>query len=357
MSISREMLCAVLTAGTQAPSGDNLQPWRFYWDGEALSLILDRERDNSLFNTRQLASIVALGAAMENISLSSSSYGYRAEVQCFPEGIESDAIARVQFFPGAEPDPLAAAIFERCINRRPYTRSGVPSTEIVSRLTREIKPYPGIGIRWIADTKGLKELGRIASRGDRLLFENPKVHDYLFSTIRWNQDEVEKTRDGMPIAALELKGLDAVMFPKLKSWALVRCLNPFGLSRVAAAKNGTLFRSSSAAGLITVREISPRAFLEAGRAFQRVWLRATAEKLSFQPMTGFVLLQLRCHTGELNGLTSAQVKLLTSTDKRMATLFATEAGETQALLFRIGTAQAPSSRSLRRKLSDISNVS
>jgi hypothetical protein len=352
-----EILHAVVEAGAKAPSGDNLQPWRFRWDGEALSLILDRERDNSLFNPQQLASIVALGAAAENISLSSSSYGYRAEVQCFPEGNESDTIARVQFFPGAEPDPLAAAIFERCINRRPYKRSGIPSTEVISRLTREIKPYPGIGIRWIADTKGLKELGRIASRGDRLLFENPKVHDYLFSTIRWNQDEAEKTRDGMPITSLELKGLDALMFPMLKSWALVRCLNPFGLSRIAAAKNGKLFRSSSAAGLITVREISPRAFLDAGRAFQRAWLRATVEKLSFQPMTGFVLLQLRCHTGDLNGLAPAQVKLLTSTDKQISKLFATEAGETPALLFRIGEAQAPSSRTLRKKLSEISNVS
>jgi nitroreductase len=357
MGVPPETIGALLKAGVQAPSGDNMQPWRFHWDGDLLDLILDAKRDESLFNVRQLASFVALGAVVENLALAASTYGYRAELQYFPAGSSSDVVTRIQFHGGAEPGPLAAAIFERCVNRRSYDRRATLAPETIAAITNEATLFPGIGICWVTDLERRKRLAKIAARGDRLLFENPEVHGHLFSCIRWTQNEAERTRDGLPITTLELSGVDALMFPKLKHWSLVRRLNLLGLSRVAAMKSGALIRGSSAVGLITVPDASPEAFLQAGRAFQRVWLRATLEKLSFQPMTGFVLLQLRCLLGDHHGLTEEQVELLASTGKELTTVFAGVAGKMPALMFRIGKAKAPSGRTLRRELSEISNLS
>ncbi|MGH7847739.1 MAG: hypothetical protein ACREQW_21565 [Candidatus Binatia bacterium] len=357
MGFPPETIGALLKAGIQAPSGDNMQPWRFHWDGDALEIILDAKRDESLFNVRQLASVVALGAVVENLALAASTYGYRAEVQYFPGGNSSDVVTRIQFHAGAQPEPLAAAIFARCVNRRSYDRRAVLTPEATAALTNEALLFPGIGIGWVTDLARRKRLARITARGDRLLFENAEVHGHLFSCIRWTQNEAEKTRDGLPLSTLELNGVDALMFPKLKHWSLVRRLNFLGLSRVVAMKSGALIRTSSAVGLITVPDASPEAFLQAGRAFERVWLRATLEKLSFQPMTGFVLLQLRCRLGDRHGLTEEQVELLASTAKELAAVFPGLEGKMPALMFRVGKAPAPSGRTLRRDLSEISNLS
>ena len=110
-----------------------------------------------------------------------------------------------------------------------------------------------------------------------------------------------------------------------------------------------MIRESSAIGLITVPRISSETFLAAGRAFQRVWLTATAQKLSLQPMTGFVLLQLRLILGEIAGLNEKEIRLLTSTRQPLSELFHLES-EVPAIMFRLGVGAPPSGRTVRKEI-------
>ena len=59
----------VVEHGCLAPSGGNCQPWKFYADGAQLWVVHDRERSKSLLDADSRGSFLALGAAIENISI------------------------------------------------------------------------------------------------------------------------------------------------------------------------------------------------------------------------------------------------------------------------------------------------
>ena len=346
-SLSPGFLERMARAGALAPSGDNLQPWCFDVDGKTLLVRHDPHRDLSLFNVQHLASLIALGAVLENITIAASGEGYRADITHFPNGQERELIAKVRFETGAERDLLADFLDKRCTNRKPYAARPIDS-EVMKRLSSASTPFPTIGISWVQDKTRLKQLGQIIARADRLIFENPLIHAHLFSTIRWNQAEVESTRDGLPIKSLELGQAGSLAFRFLKSWSVVNFLNFFGFSKAAALNSVNLMRFCSAAGLVTAPDTSPRAFLQAGRAFQRVWLQASKEDLALQPMTAVVFFQLRSRLADLKGLSPDQIQISDGLRHDLELFFVLTQTSVPAMLFRIGYAAAPSARTIRR---------
>jgi hypothetical protein len=337
----------IARAGALAPSGDNLQPWTFITEDHSLLIFHDPNQDRSLFNVRHLASYIALGAVLENVLIAATKYNYRANIWYFPEAQKQDLIARVTFAHGAEPDSLVDSIEKRCTNRRPYETRALDSS-IIQRLTLEADRFPGIGLVWLSDRARLKKIGAIVSRADRLLFENPLVHGHLFSTLRWNQAEIERTRDGLPIASLELGRVGSLAFRILKNWNIVKCLNRFGLSRAVANHSSVLMKCCSAAGLITAPDISPSSFLEVGRSFQRVWLNTTKENLAFQPMTALIFLQLRSRLGDYQGITAEQRTVIDGLRDDLDKFLGISKGRVPAMLFRLGYGAVPSGKTIRR---------
>jgi sulfur-carrier protein adenylyltransferase/sulfurtransferase len=342
-----EFFARMARAGALAPSGDNLQPWSFAADGDSLLLKHDPARDLSLFNVRHLASFIALGAAIENITIAASGEGYRANVTCFPYGADDEIVARLSFDPAGQTDPLAKFLSARCTNRRPFEKKAL-APEILASLDAT-KHFPTTTLSWVQDRTKLKALGKIVARADRLIFENQRIHDHLFSTLRWSQAEVEQTRDGLPIESLELGKIGSIAFRGLKRWSVVSFLNHLGFSRAAAANSILLMQRCSAAGMITAPDLSPSSFMEAGRAFQRLWLQATKENLALQPMTAIIFFQLRSRLADYDGLSEEQISIVDALRQELREFFALSEDRVPAMLFRIGYAVAPSARTIRRE--------
>ena len=126
-SLPRDVGAYLLQAAIQAPSGDNAQPWRFRLTGNDIHVFLNPETDVSFFNVRQIASIIACGAALENIRIAAASMGLVSSVQILPEGAQENLMATARIQPGEQaPDPLARHIWTRCTNRRPYKKRPLP---------------------------------------------------------------------------------------------------------------------------------------------------------------------------------------------------------------------------------------
>ena len=79
---------------------------------------------------------------------------------------------------------------------------------------------------------------------------------------------------------------------------------------------------------------------------QRVWLEATRLGLSFQPMTGISFLINRVKAGESAGLSGGHLRLIAEAQEKLTSLPGLD-GKTAVMLFRIGTSDPPSARSLR----------
>ena len=350
MSLSFEFFERVARSGAQAPSGDNLQPWSFRADGDTLLVRHDPHRDRSLFNVRYAASFIALGAALENIMIAASADGYSAKIEYFPDSHDEEIIARVSFESGASTDPLVTFVEKRCTNRKPYA-TGPIDPKILKRLTSASEQFRNVELLWIQEKARLKQLAKMVTCADRLIFENPHIHSHLFSTLRWSKDEIERTRDGLPIESLELGHAGSLAFRGLKNWSVVAFLNRFGFSKIVAHHSSLLMQRCSASGLISTPDTSPLSFLEAGRAFQRVWLQATKENLALQPMTAIIFLQLRSRFNDHNGLNHEQIAIIDRLRRDLEKFFGLCEKSVPAMLFRLGFAAPPSGRTIRRMMS------
>ncbi len=339
----------LLEAAVRAPSGDNCQPWRFEIAKGEIRLFNCPERDTSLYNYQQRASLVAHGALLENLFIAASAEGYRSQIDAFPDPEKPDLVATVkleQATPANE--PLYKAIFSRTINRRRY--SGQPlNDEQRTALEKAVRSVDGARLVFLEKEPQKIQLARIIGCNDRLVFENPHLHGFLFEHLRWNEQEASRHGDGLDVRSLELSLLDRLGMRLFKSYRLTNLLNHFGMSRIVGAKAVGLARSSSALGAIVISATTALDYLNAGRLVERIWLEATRLGLSFHLSTGITfLMQSVAERAALN-LTAGQVDLLDQL--REQALIACGAQDAAiALFFRVGYSRSPSVRSFRLPL-------
>ena len=348
MQIAAEALNSIIEYGVNAPSGDNCQPWIFKRDGEKLYIINNETRDTSLYNVKNTASFIAHGALIENMQIAAEGLGYEMTAVLFPHGDKDRVVAAVQFKKATKKvDNLLPFIKKRCTNRWPYKRVRLEnkSRELLQANAKEVKAGD---LNLIENQKEKETIARAVSLNDRLLFENRRLHDFLFDHIRWNKKEAEATRDGMDIGTLGLNPIQARLFRILKSWQAVKALNLFGFSRIVPFQSYKLCMNSSALGLILVHEKSPEAFVLGGRLLERIWLTATSLNLSFQPMTGITFLIHRLYMDDGIELANNHKRLIKRAEEDLKKVFPIDKDKAMIMLFRIGYAPPPPVLSLRR---------
>lgn len=352
--IQKEDLLKIINAGILAPSGDNCQPWQIYFDGEKLSLKNLEYKDTSLYNVKNIASYIALGAMIENMTIMAKSLGYEVSVKLFPEGENSSIVTILSFIKGQKiSDSLLPFIDKRCVNRKKFKPRQLDrhARESLFETTSEFK---GAELYMVEEDEKKKLLAKILSVNDRILFENKNLHDFLFKHLHWSKKEVELNRDGMSIESLELGALQSMMFRLLSSWNLVRFLNLFGFSRFVPNQSYKLCRGSSAlCMLIMTGKGLFDSFVDGGRVFQRIWLTATSLGLALHPMTGVTFLIQRLRMTDKTELTIAHQKLLTELEKQLEEIFPITKEKSMIMAFRLGYADPPSDKSLRLQVDKV----
>lgn len=291
--VPESILAYILEAGIQAPSGDNVQPWKFKVLENSIHLFLDRNADDSFFNMNQIASVISCGAAIENIKIAASMFGLKADVKILPEGEKSDLMAKVIFKPeNVESDPLSGFVWERCTNRKFYSQNALPEADLV-KAHEAVSRIPGARLHIITDRDKLKSIAKMVYQADRIRTEHRPLHEHLNNMIRFTIKDAEEKRDGFPLKNLEA-GLAGELFLKMtRPWMVMSTVNHLGLGRMVAmhAKQGVL--RSSGVGLITVEGMESKHFLDGGRALERLWLTLTRLGISFQPMAAVNLFWMR----------------------------------------------------------------
>jgi hypothetical protein len=339
----------ILESGALAPSGDNLQPWKIGWEGDTLRLSVDTSRDQSLYNFQYRASLIAIGAMIENIVITAPEFGLTTQIEWSSEDGDPFPVARVTLRPGASPsDPLFPFIARRCTNRRPYAARPIASSVLQS--LRAAIPADGRSELQIFESRAQRQLlARAASLNDRLLFKIRPLHDQFFKTLRWTRGEAEATRDGLFFKTLELGPL-AQGFKAMRSWNVVRVANAFGASFTAPVHSYLTFMRSGAFGFLQMSDSSREAFIDGGRRLQRLWLTATSLGLSFQPMAGMLYLLPYLRADEGHAFGGAERSLLLRAEGLLKQALPLDSGKAAIMLFRIGYGPSPTATSLRRPI-------
>lgn len=289
-AVSSEHLEWLVKAAQQAPSGDNCQPWRFTIGDWAIGVRLTPRTDESFFNVHQLASVIACGAAVQNILSAAPGVGLKASAVLMPDSSDEDIVARVELAPDQElPGEFDDAIWSRTTNRRMYAKRGVDG-HCQSEMVRAAGPER---LLLVSDRRRLRELAGLLFKADRIRVERRDLHEHFVSMTRFDPPDGAGFQDGLPLKNLYAGKAGEVFLRATKSWAAMRAANATGLGRLVAMHSRLSMLSSPLAGLLCVDSPGREAFLRGGMSMQRVWLMATRLGLALQPMTAITLFWLR----------------------------------------------------------------
>lgn len=336
-------LRAILEDAVRAPSGDNVQPWRFRKKSEALEVLNDPTADRSLYNVEQAASLMSIGALLCNLEIAALAVGYTVSQELFPDGKEPDLVARV-LFTKATPytSALSSALRERCTNRSRY--DGVSLSEGERAIFSNHGP---IDVQ-LVEASAKDEVGKAAAMNEKIVLEDRAMHDFLFGHVTWSAQE-DSTRPGFFVDTLGLNPVQRSVFKLYKNWNIASILNRFGFSRLVVRDNASMYTSASAAFALLVDTPDRTSFVRVGMALQDVWLRATVAKLSIQPLAGIPLLALSIRRGGADILSGAHRAVANDAYASMERAFGAK-GKHILFAARVGHAQPPVARTRRREI-------
>lgn len=339
-SISRGQFESIVEAGILAPSADNRHLVEFESLGAAINLWGTSEFARAPFHRRVLC-LIGFGAVAENMLLRASRLELAAEIDWFPDPAMPDLIGQVRLSPGSTPiDDIEAQIPRRHTNRRLFR--GPPASESEREsLQAEVARIPGVSLMWF-DKDGLRRrMLRILLTAEAERFRCRPLHEDLFSSVRFDVGWTATADRGLPPAALEIEAPLRRAFMALRNWPLMQALDMFGAHYLIGARAAYVpCRLAPHLCVLGTTLAMDDGCLAIGRALERVWLRATALGLAFQPFAAPALLAL-----------DGYVEVRASVRHRLASRFAELApGLTPLIAFRMGRAGPPSARTKRLPL-------
>ncbi len=283
--IPEDILNYLLKAGQQAPSGENIQPWKLKNKKNTINLILNTKADRSLFNLNQSASIIACGAVAENISIAASRYNLNTKIKVESSPDSEDLSAEINLKPDQiSEDQLGRFIWERHTNRTKYNQKPIPEEDLDS-IKQACYHIEGASLDFFTNKDDIDLISKMVFKADIFRMETRSLHEMLMSHIHFSDEAALASRDGFHLKNLEA-GFDGEIFLKLiRPWIIANAMNKIGMAKIAAGVSKKGVKQASAMGLIRIKGTDSRSFFEGGRAMQRIWLEATRLGISFQPFT------------------------------------------------------------------------
>jgi hypothetical protein len=273
-----------------APHSHNLQSWLVDLQRpDEITLYCDRTR--LLPQTDPLARQIMMsqGTFLELLDLAARQRGLRADIELFPQGDfgpgapDARPTARVRVAPdaGVRPDPLFAQILARHTNREAYLPR-VPAPADLQAIAASVAPNAvRTGFAAGSDPAALQRHRAIAAEAWRIELTTPRTVLESYRVLRVGPDEISRHRDGLSLNTPMVRALAAVglfdrsQAPRPDSYATTSQLEDF---------NAKLEATPAFFWMVTEGN-DRRTQVNAGRAYVRAQLEATARGLAMQPLS------------------------------------------------------------------------
>lgn len=262
-----------------APSSHNSQPWKFEVRESEILLTPEYSRALTKGDPENRLLFVSLGCALENLLLAGEHYGLGHEIEVQDEGY---ILAR--FYEKVPPqdeeskkEKIIKAILTRRVNRNKYER-GAPSEDFLSRAT-SLPQDPDVNVRIILDEKLRTTASDITNRAGRDAFADQAFREELAAHMTGSYTSSPL---GMPGFSMGMPALISYLAPLL--------VPIFGLPKKIQKENEELLlKHTPAFVVVSTKDDTVRAQIEAGRLSQRIMLIAEMEKLSTHPLAASVV--------------------------------------------------------------------
>jgi len=355
--LSSEELEKLLSLANMAPSGGNIQPWVWVFDRKGiLHLFHDQERSHSMLDFKGTGSLIAFGAALENLRLAAAGEGIEIEVINHISEFGDELISSVRFVAKLK-NPIQVPYFElvdgimvRCTNRKNTSRQLLESSKL--QELSDFATSEGFAIKFTEDNSDLEGLAEIVGGMDRMRFFHEEGLKDFIKEVRWTEKDALESLDGIDIATLELSGTEKAAMGLLKDPRTVKFfrkfLMGFGLTKISK----DTITKSSAIMLLQGDKFSPKTYLEGGKVLQRIWIKANMLGISFQPVTALLFIFQKVLQEANHGFSIEEAAEIQKLKSKFDRIFNNESSSTDLFLFRLNVAGDPSVRALRRNVKD-----
>jgi hypothetical protein len=281
----------LLSYAILAPHSHNLQSW--IADLQTPNeIVLRCDLQRLLPETDPLSRQIMMshGTFLELLDMAAKEQGLRTEITLFPEGafgpdrLDTRPVARIRLVPDAsvQKDPLFAQILLRHTNRSMYdVGRAVPATAWQA-MAAAVDPHTlNFGHVGMEQAELLSAHRKIAAEAWRIELTTPRTIMESFDVLRVGADEIAQHRDGLSLLDSKVVWLNRLgLFDRSHAPAP----DDFATTSQIKAFNANL--DSTPGFLWMVTEDNERVTqVNAGRAYARVQLAATAQGLVMQPLS------------------------------------------------------------------------
>lgn len=283
----------ILSYAILAPHSHNLQSWLVdLRQPNEITLFCDRTRLLPETDPLSRQIMMSQGTFLELLDLAAKERGIKTEIELFPDGEfegktpDEHPTARIRLSEdtGVEKDPLFAQIIKRRTNREGYSSKPIP-VEAAADIKSATAAFPmrvgAIDAMAVNSTPVLAKHREIAVEAWRIELETPRTALESYKWLRVGPDEIAKHRDGitvndrLPRIMVSLGLFDRTEAPKPGDYATRDQIDDF--TKKIYATNGFFWLISEGNDRKTQ--------VNAGRAYVRAQLAATAHGLSMHPLS------------------------------------------------------------------------
>ncbi len=277
----------ILNLARWAPSGDNIQPWRFEIVSDfQVRIQCDLTANDSVYefdNARPTR--LALGMLLETMKIAATRFGWAGQ---WITGERDGRITVEYYFRAVKDvaaDPLADFIPVRSTDRRRYRQLKL-SEEQKAVLADALGP--DLTVRWFESVRERTRIARLSSKATAIRLTIPECHTVHQKIIDWSS---HFSRSGIPAAAVGLDPATTILMKWLmKDWRRMKFMNrtlggallaAFQLDVIPGLLNAAQFSIHRTSGLTGPEALDD--ILRTGAALQRFWLTAARYGLVLQP--------------------------------------------------------------------------
>jgi hypothetical protein len=280
----------ILSYAILAPHSHNLQSWLvdLRQPGEIM-LYCDLTRLLPETDPQSRQIMMSQGTFLELLDLAAKRKGLRADITLFPQGefgpatLDQRPVARIVLVAdaGIKPDPLFADILKRHTNREAYEMRE-PAAGALQAIAAGVASFPlRAGFVGTSQPDLLQQHRAIAMEAWRIELVTPRTVLESFKVLRVGPREIAEHRDGLTINTPMVRALTALgLFDRSKA------PGPDDTATTGQIKDFNTKIAATPAFFWLVTEGNDRKTqVNAGRAYARAQLAATAQGLAMQPLS------------------------------------------------------------------------
>jgi hypothetical protein len=330
----------LIELASTAPSADNSQPWQFLVDSKSITChYKDRTIKRSPFGPLSHGSLMAAGALLENFNTLRPEQGEKPQINI--SDIEWSFSVNLSSWQMPLDSISANLLQSRHTNRHPY--KALKTRPVVNE-----SPQFSSRRKLLTDQQSIKLLTKALVNCSLARFNNPELHEWLFSSLRWTPEEVD-SGTGLDFKTLHLPPGGRQFMQWITPWERMKLLNRFGIYHVLAAADAALF-SQAPSVIAFIGGQSTKEILDCGQLMQHTWLSLNSQGIAVHPYYVLTDLTNRLHQKKLNAQWSSKVL---DAEAIAAKTLQLQPHEQVHMLFRIGLPVVTPVRSRRLPFSSL----